>query len=180
MRNVFIDCGANIGKISLEFKDKNPSYEFYLFEPDPALIPHLTKISNENNFKLIEKAVWTENCKKTFYFGKNTEGNTLLIEKERDLRRPEKIRKEIEVECIDFCEWIQNNFSKEDNIYVKMDIEGAEYVLLNKALEDGTIEYIDTLDVEFHIRKLKNYITKKEHNTLYKKLKEKTNLILHK
>ena len=56
----------------------------------------------------------------------------------------------VSVECIDFSKWIKDNFSKEDYIFVKMDIEGSEYKILPKMIEDGTMSYIDTLVIEWH------------------------------
>jgi FkbM family methyltransferase len=54
------------------------------------------------------------------------------------------------VECIDFSQWIKNNFSKEDYIFVKMDIEGSEYKILPKMIDDGSINYINDLAIEWH------------------------------
>lgn len=54
------------------------------------------------------------------------------------------------VDCIDFSKWITENFSKQDLIIVKMDIEGSEYKILPKMIEENTISYINTLCVEWH------------------------------
>jgi FkbM family methyltransferase len=54
------------------------------------------------------------------------------------------------VECIDFSQWIKNNFSKEDYIFIKMDIEGSEYKILPKMIDEGTINYVDALAIEWH------------------------------
>jgi len=51
---------------------------------------------------------------------------------------------------VDFGQWLKKNFSKDDFVFVKFDIEGAEYDVLDKMLKDGTIEMIDRLYVEFH------------------------------
>jgi len=54
------------------------------------------------------------------------------------------------VDAVDFGRWLEDNFQKRDFIWVKLDIEGAEYPVLEKMIEDGTIEYVDQLYVEFH------------------------------
>ena len=51
-----------------------------------------------------------------------------------------------------------------------MNIEGAEYPVLNKMVEDGSINYIDKLIVAFHSHKITS-ITKEEHDELNEKLK---------
>lgn len=51
-----------------------------------------------------------------------------------------------------------NNFNKQDFIVVKMDIEGAEYAVLRKMINDRSLEYINDLYVEFHSHKDSNAI----------------------
>ena len=46
--------------------------------------------------------------------------------------------------------WITDNFTKDDYIILKMDIEGAEYEVLNKMIDDNSIKYINKLYVDFH------------------------------
>jgi FkbM family methyltransferase len=54
------------------------------------------------------------------------------------------------IESIDFGQWLKRNFTINDYIVVSLDIEGAEYDVLNKMLMDNTIQYIDDLAVECH------------------------------
>lgn len=56
------------------------------------------------------------------------------------------------VQGLDFSKWIMENFDKEDYIVCKMDIEGAEYDVLPKMVEDGSIEYMNQMIIEFHTR----------------------------
>ena len=84
-----------------------------------------------------------------------------------------------EVSCFDFSKFIQENFSKEDNIIIKMDIEGSEYDVLEKMIEDGTIEFVNHLAVEWHAR----FFTNKEETQireekLIEKLKTYNGLVL--
>jgi FkbM family methyltransferase len=67
-----------------------------------------------------------------------------------------KWHQDIEVESIDISKWILNNFCKSDYIVMKMDIEGSEYEVLPKMIEDGSIEYIDVLYIEWHDWQIKN------------------------
>ena len=57
-----------------------------------------------------------------------------------------------EVPCIDLSEFIRTNFKPDDNIVIKMDIEGAEYDTLEKMIVDKTIDYINYISVEWHSR----------------------------
>ena len=42
------------------------------------------------------------------------------------------------------------NFNKEDHIVLKLDIEGAEYELVEKMEKDGSLEYITEIHGEIH------------------------------
>ena len=63
---------------------------------------------------------------------------------------PQDEMKTIKVKAIDFGQWLKNNYRKEDVVFVKMDIEGAEYPVLEKMLKDGSMTYVDRLYIEFH------------------------------
>ena len=78
---------------------------------------------------------------------------TELKEQIKDTEERNKLYKwheDIEVESIDLSKWIMNNFSKEDFIVLKMDIEGAEYRIIPKMFEDGSVNYINYAFIEWH------------------------------
>ena len=54
------------------------------------------------------------------------------------------------VPCIDFAHWIKNNCNAEDFIVCKLDIEGAEYQVLEHMHELGVLNWINYLYVEWH------------------------------
>lgn len=56
------------------------------------------------------------------------------------------------VPCIDFAGWIETHCTKEDFIVCKLDIEGAEYQVLDKMNKTGVLGWIDHLYVEWHAR----------------------------
>lgn len=69
-----------------------------------------------------------------------------------------------EVQCIDFSHFLEYNFKDTDDIFIKMDIEGAEYDVLTKLLRSPAIKMIREISIEWHNRMLKtkydqNYIT---------------------
>jgi sacsin len=51
---------------------------------------------------------------------------------------------------------VKTNLSEQDLIVMKLDIEGAEYNVLEKMINDGSIDYINTLFVEWHDYQLKD------------------------
>jgi FkbM family methyltransferase len=80
---------------------------------------------------------------------------------------------DIEIESIDLSKWIMDNFSKEDHIVMKMDIEGSEYKVLPKMIHDGSIDYINSIYVEWHDWQMPN---KHGETQLLKSIFKKKNL----
>ena len=56
-------------------------------------------------------------------------------------------------QCVDLSEWIFKNVSKENYNILKIDIEGAEYPVIDHLLKTGAHEYIDQWLVEFTAEK---------------------------
>ena len=65
----------------------------------------------------------------------------LFIWKEEDVVR---------VESTNFSRWLDENAKDKDRVVVKMDIEGAEFDVLQKCIEDGTIKYVSEINIEWH------------------------------
>jgi hypothetical protein len=57
-----------------------------------------------------------------------------------------------QIPVINLSNWIKNSFTKEDYIYVKMDIEGMEFSLVETLYLSGALDYIKEMDVEWHGR----------------------------
>jgi len=168
MNKIFLDCGGNKGQSIIRFKkskEYSNDFKLYSFEPVPFLAKKYSDMSGVN---VLMNAVWIYDGEVAFYFNKKSsrpEGSTLM---------KSKVHKKIEkkphmVKCIDFSKWIMDNFSKDDYIILKVDIEGAEYEVFEKMLTDGSINYIDKAYVEFHYDKI--HMEKSKHDELIKKLK---------
>lgn len=56
------------------------------------------------------------------------------------------------VPVIKLSDWILSSFDKNDYIYVKMDIEGMEFLLLRDLIDSGAVDFIKEMDVEWHGR----------------------------
>ena len=167
MRNIFIDCGAWTGDSVLEFVKHFKDYEIYAFECHPLLQNQLKNLSEKHNFNLIDKAVWINDEPMKLYLGVNdlTQSSTLFSNKKKYIDK----KKPVEVQSIDFSKWIKDNFSPDDNIVCKMNIEGAEYDILEKMINDKTIKYIKRLYCAWHYNKLEGF-PKKRHDKLHKQL----------
>lgn len=63
--------------------------------------------------------------------------------------------KAVDVECIDFVSFIENHIAPNSNVYIKFDIEGAEYSVINKMLKSPIINNVREITVEWHNHLLK-------------------------
>ena len=165
--NIFLDCGAHKGESLEKFKKTvwdSHEYQVHSFEPNPVLWEGLEKLDTI----LHKEAAWVINGETDFYLAESTDGSTLMkgkITGNVDYDIP------IKVEAIDLSGWIMENFTKEDHIILKLDVEGAESEILSKMIIDGSIDYIDTLFVEFHYKKV-GEITRALAKHVLRKLRE--------
>lgn len=183
MRKIFIDCGYNEGQTTKKFKEfLDNDFEYFAFEANPYLFELFKDVNPFSNVQ--NKAVWIENTILPFYIvtmdrhgNKTTRtGASTLIESKSEWNM--SIHKEQEVvtiPSIDFSEFVQNTFDKDDYIIVKLDVEGAEYSILQRLIDTGVILYVNELYVEFHDDKVKGFSKEK----ILEQLKS-TNIKVHK
>ena len=167
---IFLEVGTHSLKKTNEFYYSNHKFtdlpnkewKIYLFEPNPFRIPLLKKeilLSDIPNIIFYPKAVLDYNGKTNLFLGNNktSESSTLFKRKRLHIN----YNNVEEVECIDFDKWIRNNLQKEDYIYMHMDIEGAEYIVLPEMIKKGSIHYINKMDIELHFMKFKGEVNLK-------------------
>lgn len=142
MRKIFLDCGAHDGCSIQMFVNSFPDfneYEIYSFECDEDRFKQLSLKGLElglSKFTPIKKAIWINNGKKIF------EG--------WQLKDTININDNQGVETLDLSQFILDNFLKDDYIVLKLDIEGAEYKVIDKMFHDKSLEYIKHLYGELH------------------------------
>jgi FkbM family methyltransferase len=166
MKNVFLDLGTHYGQGLREFIEKykmNNLWRIHTFEANPVTYDVFTKQYHQQTPWVIphQKAVGYYNGTITVNMetppgeGATGMGSSVIPLEEWDPwggKNHEPFKSTAEVPCIDFAEFIQKNFSKEDFIVIKMDIEGSEYETLKRLITTDVIDYIDDLYVEWHNR----------------------------
>lgn len=156
--NIFIDCGAYNGDSIEEFKNwrkiafpDKEDWKLYAFEPNPKFKQYWANQTHEN-LTFCDDAVWIKNEVIDFLVDQGSEplGSSLMMSKKNVANAPK-----IKVTAFDFSKWLTQ--FKNDFVVLKMDIEGAEFPLLDKMITDGTITIPDWLMVEFHPNKVAEY-----------------------
>ena len=133
---VIVDCGGNVGLSAIWFKLQYPASKLTVYEPDPELAGYIETnlaAAKLNGFVLHRKAVWTKDGSIGFEHtgddkGKITSNSTRMVE------------------SIDLAAHLP-----ERTDLLKMDIEGAEYPVLNRLCETGAIKQVKNLVCEFHL-----------------------------
>jgi len=159
MRHIFIDLGAYDGD-SIRYFLKSPEslkYEIYAFEPNPKFVAKLKamKKANSNIKQVSNEAAWIEDGTMDFAVDQASDpmGSTLMKGKA-------EIWQKSQVETMitfDFSEWIKQ--FADDYVIVKMDIEGAEFPILDKMIKNNTLTIVKELWCEFHPNKVREYTT---------------------
>jgi FkbM family methyltransferase len=133
-----IDCGSNIGLSIIYFKKLYPDATIVGFEPDDTIfqiLQHNIKLFNLSKVELIRKACWNANTRIEF-FSEGADGG-------RKLTSNDKLNKTISVEAIQL-----KNFIEREVDFLKIDIEGAEFIVLND-IQDR-LHLVKNIFVEFH------------------------------
>jgi len=189
MRKIFLDCGTHFGQGIIEISqyehidntwevftwEANP-YTFNRFPADEFLhLPNLNRFQQAvtNNDGEINLNINSDEANNH----KDTGMGSSIIDLSEWLSVEGKhsgyFSESIQVKSIDFSKWIKTNCLESDFIVLKLDIEGVEYQVLEKMLEDDTLKYIDSLYVEWHYWVFDNqepYINRQQ--TIMQKIKE--------
>lgn len=169
MRKWFIDGGAFNGDSVKRFLRYYPGameYQIIAFECNPAL----QKVSYPKYVIVRHEAIWTENTEMDFFVdtrqATDSQGASLFKEKitgNLDKKHP------VKVHAINFSEFLRSTISQSDRLVLKLNIEGAEYPVLQHLIEQGTISLVDQLYCCWHWHKCD--IPKIKHNELNKTLR---------
>ncbi|XP_072023999.1 uncharacterized protein [Amphiura filiformis] len=168
-RKFFLDCGANTASSVEFFRNTYPDgrdYIIHSFEIDQRLCPYFSPYQNlhlhcpvavsfQNGYvNAFTESGWSRdrglNNGRDMQWG----GGTLFVtdEEYEDVKTggTRKLSVRTTIPTIDLSLWIQQNTRKDDYVILKLDVEGAEFDILNKMMEDGTFQWIDRFYGEMH------------------------------
>jgi FkbM family methyltransferase len=154
MKKIFIDGGARVGEtieVLLNKREDLKGCDVYLFECNSDhknTLEEIAKTNKNYNFIVRDEAIWKENCEMNFYISNDMWGDlgcTLDPNKREslDLANPRIVK------AINFSEFLFS-FDKDDYLVIKLDIEGAEYEVIESILDSGAISRINELFIEWH------------------------------
>lgn len=174
-RPLFIDMGSNVGQGFQFFSEYySPSIFDYVFiEPSPACVQALHTLiaaylknhpgleslglNKEVNFEIIEAAVSDQEGVDKLYGlvednrGQTSEGASIVVDHNSAAYVADEDQA-IQVKTIDAKDLILNSAQSRPLVVVKMDIEGAEYRVLDHLISTNAIEWIDQIYIEWHTK----------------------------
>ena len=174
---LFIDLGANRGEVSSALvkcflnntHTKKVALRVHVVEPLATIHKDFVgkfKViqqrfnhpdnANGSEIYLHKKVAWTYDGTIKFRVGmKAMNTNSVVNDIAELIKTPrDKLQRAREFECIDISTWLHELVNNEqfDAVFVKMDIEGSEYHVIDKMIADDSLALIDKLFIEFHKR----------------------------
>ena len=160
---VFVDCGFNKGEVLQGFIDNLPKgFKYYGFEVNEPLFSELARDLCRRNPEVValQFLAVSDRDGEIEFFASGTdhglvigEATTIIQGMPADAERyanPQKAR------SIDFSKWVDQIVQKHTNgqqppyLVVKMDIEGAEYMVLEHMNNMGMLSRINYIVIEYH------------------------------
>ena len=184
MSNVFIDCGTHFGQgleeVGINRFGIDSSWIVHTFEANPVTFKMLEygytpSLYIDGNRTRLDYVHYHNEAISTYdgivslniesssdeNYNPTGQGTSIIpLDKWNPHNGATKhfFNKTCDVSCIDFSKYILDNFNKDDFIVIKMDIEGAEYDVLEHMIEKNVLHYINHIIIEFHA----HFFTNKE------------------
>ena len=154
----FIDCGSHCGESIVRAKGHWGSDTNIIgFEAIPYFANELSKLYEDDDTVMIQNSiVWDKSTIKRLYVSDNwTDGSSVYLDKGlNEGKRTVSEKSYVDVPAFNLSRWILDSFEKSTYLILKLDVEGSEFRILNKMIEDGSIEYVDELWGEWHDMKI--------------------------
>ncbi len=147
--NILLDCGAHNGDSVPDLVSLfGPFDKIHAFEANPSYEEEILALNSKyENLEFICSAVWNKNEKVKLFLGKTGLESSLIFEKKTGGFTKDNY---IESDAIDFSAWMEENLDIDDYIVLKMDIEGAEFPVLEKMIKDRTYKMVNVFLPEWH------------------------------
>jgi FkbM family methyltransferase len=155
---LIIDCGFNQGIVADKLLSRLKNFSFIGFEVQQNIkkfSDNIKKKYPDRKIDVIYSALSDVDGVVEYFepvkWGKNYKGGTTTVSKKKsmsiDYSNPKL------APGIDFSTWLLESIPTDCFVFLKMDIEGAEYKVISKLLETKSIDKINVMAVEWHAKK---------------------------
>lgn len=158
MKKVFLDCGSHLGEGFAEFisiLNIDPTWTCHLFEPNLSCYNRIKPLAT-NWITIHQNAVWDRET--TIRFRAELSGvtgindglcSTILDETHYPFQQNHR-QETYDVQSISLPKFIQDNTAQDDEIYIKLDIEGSEFDVVQGLLASDVMPRIKYMAIEWH------------------------------
>lgn len=144
---VFLDVGAHDGGTLHAVRDPKYAFErIYCFEPASACWADLQAI-RDDRVRICRFGLWNETCEQPLY-APGSGGASLFQEKFRDEPSTEVCR------FVRASDWFRDNLAPDDEIFLKLNCEGAECDIVNDLLESMALARVSSVMIDPDVRKI--------------------------
>jgi FkbM family methyltransferase len=170
MANILLDCGCHYGKglrKQIDMHRIDSTWQIYCWEANPYTYEHFKKNTRFHHLNVTAYHAAVSDHDGTVSFnvqasstdkggtGKSGTGSS-IIDLDQWHCKGGNFVEQVTVPTVDLSAWIINNTSQQDYVILKMDVEGAEYDVLEKIIDTGAIDLIDRLYIEWHAQMFSN------------------------
>ncbi|KAK7305484.1 hypothetical protein VNO77_43390 [Canavalia gladiata] len=157
-RYVYVDVGArsygsSIGSwFKKQYPKQNRTFEIYAIEADKAFHE---EYRTKKGVTLLPYAAWVRN--ETLFFEITRDPSKKMMMKGIGMGRINPVQTSSshmgdmdKIQGFDFAEWLKSVVTSRDFVVVKMDVEGTEFHLIPRLIQNGALCWIDELFLECH------------------------------
>ena len=144
---IFLDVGAHTGETLHAVRD--PKYAFdriYCFEPASACWPTL-EAAVDGRVTVCRFGLWNRTCDRALY-DPGSAGASLFADKFKQQRPAETAH------FVSATEWFREHLRGDDDIYLKLNCEGAEADIVEDLLESGELARVRSVMIDPDVRKV--------------------------
>ena len=158
-RYIVVDCGANRGDVARfvggQLAAIAPGHHWtYSFEPNVHYEPFLRNLEYHT---YVPKACWIDHGNHEYYVAKCVRGapkaGSLLKEKIHSCKHKNRTKM---VPTVDIAQWLIRHVNVSDFLLFRLNVEGAEYQVVERLHQSGALKLVDRIAVEYHSRWMSN------------------------
>ncbi len=146
---IFLDVGAHIGEtLEIVLEPKYAFDKIYSFEPAKESCDVIRERYNDKRLVICEYGLWNKDCIMPLY---NSGGLGASVFKDKPNRHNNGSK---DVKFVSASSWFGQYLNFDDHVYLKINCEGSECIILDDLIYSNQIKKVSVLMVDFDIRKI--------------------------
>ncbi|MGJ9421484.1 hypothetical protein [Aeromicrobium sp. CF3.5] len=143
---IFLDIGAHLGETLQSVSSSEWEFDrIYCFEPAPSCWPVLDELADERT-TVCRFGLWSSDAQLPLH-NAGSVGASFSADKDGD-------QGIVACELRDAATWFAENLRSDDEIFAKINIEGAEFAVIDRLATGGELRKLNHLLIHFDTRKV--------------------------